>query len=72
MSKEKTKIKKESDLSNKIDKINFELTMIRESLEVLNYRKSLPKFRFYISSDVARTSMVLLGYLVAIKYIFLS
>lgn len=72
MSKGKTKIKKDIKLSDSIDRINFELSMVRESLEVLNYRKSLPKFRFNISSDVARTSLVLLGYLVAIKYIFLS
>lgn len=70
--KEKTKKEKDSKLSDSIDRINFELSMVRESLEVMNYRKSYPKFRFNISSDVARTSLVILAYLVAMKYIFLG
>ena len=56
---------------HELERINFELSMIREQVEGINYRKSLPKFRFYISHDVARTTLVILAILVTIKYLFI-
>jgi hypothetical protein len=73
MSKEKVKSEKRNDtkVMHELERINFEISMIRESIEVLNYRKNLPKFRFYISHDVARTTLVILAFLVTIKYLFI-
>jgi hypothetical protein len=73
MSKEKVKSEKINDkkVMNHLERINFEISMIREQVDVLNYRKSLPKFRFYISHDVARTTLVILAILVTIKYLFI-
>jgi hypothetical protein len=73
MSKEKKMSEKRNDkkVMNHLERINFEMSMIRESIEVLNYRKSLPKFRYYISHDVARTTLVILAFLVTIKYLFI-
>ena len=73
MSKTKEMSEKRNDkkVMNHLERINFEMSMIRESVEVLNYRKSLPKFRYYISHDVARTTLVILAFLVAIKYLFI-
>jgi hypothetical protein len=73
MSKEKVKSEKSNDkkVMNHLERINFEMSMIRESVEVLNHRKNLPKFRYYISHDVARTTIVILAFLVTIKYLFI-
>jgi hypothetical protein len=73
MSKEKVKSEKRNDtkVMHELERINFELSMIREQVEGINYRKSLPKFRFYINHDVARTTLVILAILVTIKYLFI-
>jgi hypothetical protein len=73
MSKEKVNSEKRNDtkVMHELERINFELSMIREQVEGINYRKSLPKFRFYISHDVARTTIVILAFLVTIKYLFI-
>jgi hypothetical protein len=73
MSKEKGMSEKRNDkkVMHELERINFEMSTLRESVDVLLYRKSLSKFRFYISHDVARTSLVILAYLVAIKYLFI-
>ena len=73
MSKEKVKSEKRNDtkVMHELERINFELSMISEQVEGLSYRKSLPKFRFYISHDVARTTIVILAILVTIKYLFI-
>ena len=70
---EKVKSEKRNDtkVMHELERINFELSMIREQVEGLSYRKSLPKFRFYISHDVARTTLVILAFLVTIKYLFI-
>jgi hypothetical protein len=73
MSKEKVKSEKRNDtkVMHELERINFEMSMISEKVDSLYYRKKLPKFRYYISSDVARTTIVILAFLVTIKYLFI-
>jgi hypothetical protein len=73
MSKEKVKSEKRNDtkVMHELERINFELSMIKESVEVMNHRKGFPKFRYYISGEVARTTLVILAFLVTIKYLFI-
>jgi hypothetical protein len=73
MSKEKVKSEKRNDtkVMHELERINFEMSMISEKVDSLYYRKKLPKFRFYISHDVARTILVILAFLVTIKYLFI-
>ena len=73
MSKEKVKLEKRNDtkVMHELERINFEMSMISEKVDSLYYRKKLPKFRYYISSDVARTTIVILAFLVTIKYLFI-
>jgi hypothetical protein len=73
MSKEKGKLEEKNykEVMLELERINFEMSMIGEKVDSVYYRKKLPKFRYYISSDVARTTIVILAILVTIKYLFI-